>query len=90
MNQEVLLGVEFHAYSHQALELMAETNTILVIRRAKGSDMLVQIPLPIRTQTLWWYHIWLGICIRCPWLFEQVDVSFNRITPFLDADMTRR
>ena len=52
--------------------------------------MLIQIPLPIRTQTLWWYHIRLGICVWCPWLFEQVDVLLNCVTPLLDEDVSRR
>ena len=41
MDQEVLLGVEFHAFSHQSLELMAEDNAILITWQAKGSDSSV-------------------------------------------------
>ena len=66
------------------------TNAILIIQWAKGSNLLIQIPLPIWTQTLWWYNIWLCICIWYPWLFEQVNVSLNCITPILDKDVSRR
>ena len=65
-------------------------HTILMFWWAKGSDLLIEIPLPIGTQTFWWYHIRLYICVWCPWLFEHVDSSLRSIAQLLNKDKARR
>ena len=52
--------------------------SVLVLIRTEGPYLLVQIPLTLTTQPMWWNNIGQVTNIWSPcWLFEQFDGHFG-------------